>query len=132
MEAVTEKITAGGGEKEQTPAPGGKHPTGVRGKGDRQKMSVVVVHDEASLSNYVADWEDLAAEAIEPNPFYESWMLLPALRAFGAGQDLSFVLIFAPHPQLEFAPPVLCGFFPLERRRYPKLPVKLLRFWQHL
>jgi len=31
---------------------------------------------------YVAAWDALAQEAIEPNPFYESWNLLPALEEF--------------------------------------------------
>src|SRR3954465_8798122 len=98
MEAVTEKMVAGMEEKAQSPSPAAKHPLGARVKGDGQKMSVAVARDEASLSGYLQAWEELAAEAIEPNPFYESWMLLPALRAFGAGRDLSFVLVFAPHP----------------------------------
>src|SRR5436853_5694834 len=133
MEAVTEKSTAGGEEKTKSPAPAtAKHPMGARIKNDKQKISVVVVYDEASLSNYIQDWEDLAASTIEPNPFYESWMLLPALRAFDKDKELLFVLIFAPHPSLEFAPPILCGLFPLERSQYRRLPVKVLRFWQHL
>jgi CelD/BcsL family acetyltransferase involved in cellulose biosynthesis len=132
MEVVTEKTATGTEEKAKDPSSAAKHPMGSRVKGDGQKMSVVVVRDEAALANYLQDWEELAAEAIEPNPFYESWMLLPALRAFGAGRDLSFVLVFAPHPSLEFAPPVLCGLFPLERSRYRRLPVKMLRFWQHV
>jgi CelD/BcsL family acetyltransferase involved in cellulose biosynthesis len=133
METVAENLMAGAEEeKTKRPAPNAKHPMGSRIKVDRQKMSVVVVRDEAALAPYISDWEDLAAEAIEPNPFYESWMLLPALRAFGLDKDLSFVLIFAAHPSLEFAPPVLCGFFPLERSHYRRLPVKMLRFWQHL
>lgn len=132
MEAVTEQTLVDVGEKAKSPSPATKHPMGSRAKGDRQKMSVVVVRDEASLSNYLTDWEDLAAKTIEPNPFYESWMLLPALRAFDKEKELLFVLVFAPHPSLEFGPPVLCGFFPLERSRFRRLPVRMLRFWQHL
>jgi CelD/BcsL family acetyltransferase involved in cellulose biosynthesis len=130
MEAVTEKTITG--TEEKSPTPSQKHPMGSRIKNDRQKISLVVVHDEASLSKYVTDWEDLAAAAVEPNPFYESWMLLPALRAFDKDKELLFVLIFAPHPSLEFAPPILCGLFPLERSRFHRTPVKLLRLWQHL
>lgn len=130
MEAVTEKSTPDAQEKGRTPTQ--KHPMGSRLKGDSKKMSLIVVNDEASLSKYVADWEDLAAEALEPNPFYESWMLMPALRAFDKDKELLFVLIFAPHPSLEFAPPMLCGLFPLERSRFRRTPVKMLRLWQHL
>lgn len=116
----------------QNPAPPAKHPMGSRVKVDRRKMSVVVVQDYDALAAYASAWEELAASALEPNPFYESWMLLPALRAFGADLDLRFVLIFAPHPTLEFGPPLLCGLFPLERKRYRRLPVNVLSFWQHL
>src|SRR4051794_32937232 len=133
MEAVTEKLSAGGEEKmKKHSSSTAKHPMGSRIKNDKQKMSLVLVRDEASLSNHIQDWEDLAASTIEPNPFYESWMLLPALRAFDKDKELLFVLIFAPHPSLEFAPPILCGLFPLERSQYRTLPVKVLRFWQHL
>jgi CelD/BcsL family acetyltransferase involved in cellulose biosynthesis len=109
------------------------HPMGTRAaRHDSLKMSVVVIDEASALASYVAEWEDLAAAAIEPNPFYEPWMLLPALRAFGGGKTLSFVLVFAPHPTLELGAPLLCGFFPLERRRYRKLPISVLSFWQHL
>jgi hypothetical protein len=46
-------------------------------------MSVVVVSDPEEISRSVGEWDELAAAAIEANPFYESWMLLPAARAFG-------------------------------------------------
>jgi CelD/BcsL family acetyltransferase involved in cellulose biosynthesis len=130
MEAVTEKSMPVAEEK--SPPISQKHPMGSRIKGDRQKMSLVVVRDEASLSKYIADWEDLAASAIEPNPFYESWMVLPALRAFDKDKELLFVLIFAQHPTLEFAPPILCGLFPLERSRLRGIRARTMRLWQHL
>ena len=54
----------------------------------KHKTSVVVVRDLPALSSFVPAWEELAAAALEPNVFYEHWMLLPALQAFGAGKDL--------------------------------------------
>jgi hypothetical protein len=48
------------------------------------RMSVVVIDDLTALEKYVPAWEDLATAAIEPNVFYEPWMALPAIRAFGA------------------------------------------------
>jgi hypothetical protein len=33
----------------------------------------------------IARWDALAQWAAEPNPFHESWYLLPALRAFDPG-----------------------------------------------
>jgi len=41
----------------------------------------VVVRDLSTLSRFVPAWEELAAAALEPNVFYEHWMLLPALEA---------------------------------------------------
>jgi CelD/BcsL family acetyltransferase involved in cellulose biosynthesis len=98
-----------------------------------REMSVVVVRDLEELSRRVGDWEELAAASLEPNAFYEPWMLLPAARAFGEDSELLLALVYAPHPRVESAPPVLYGLFPLERRRrYKGLPVKTLRLWQHL
>lgn len=90
------------------------------------------VVDVAALTEHVAAWEDLAAAAIEPNVFYEPWMLLPALRAFAACQPLQFVLIERRRPGRP-EPAQVCGLFPLERRkRYKGLPVAVLGLWQHL
>jgi hypothetical protein len=97
------------------------------------EMFVVAVKDFASLEQYVPAWEELAACALEPNPFYEPWMLVPALRALGVGKDLQLVLVFAPNRTRPKEPPVLCGVFPLERKpRYKGLPVCVLSLWKHL
>src|SRR5262245_14782005 len=64
------------------------------------RMSVVVINDLTALEKYVPAWEDLAANAIEPNAFYEPWMLMPAIRAFGAGRRLQFALLLAIEPAL--------------------------------
>ena len=56
---------------------------------------VEVRSDVAALRPLVEDWEELAAEAAEPNPFYEHWMLLPALGAFSAGQDVRVLLVWS-------------------------------------
>ena len=93
------------------------------------RMSVVVVEDLNLLEDYVQAWEELAEEALEENPFYEPWMLLPALRGLARGKDLRVVLVLS----MEKDKPVLCGVFPLERRaRYKRLPVAAFSLWQHL
>lgn len=97
-----------------------------------REMCVVVVSDTEELSRRVGEWDELAAAALEPNPFYESWMLLPAARAFGQDKELLFVLVYEA-PRVESGLPILHGLFPLERRkRYKGLPVKTLGLWQHL
>jgi len=95
-------------------------------------MSVVVVRDLSTLSRFVPAWEELAAAALEPNVFYEHWMLLPALEAFGAGKDINVVLVLIHDPHNPDAPAKLGGLFPLEQiPRYRKLMVSVLSLWQH-
>ena len=98
-----------------------------------REMFVVSTRDFAALDQYIAAWEDLAASALEPNPFYEWWMLIPALRMLGADRNVELVLVFAPNQARQNAPPILCGVFPLERKpRYKGLPVSTLSLWKHL
>lgn len=88
-----------------------------------------VIDDPAGLREHVGAWDQLAASALEPNPFYESWMLLPAIDAFGRGLRLRFVFAYADAPGRA---PLLCGFFPLERlASYRGLPLRHLRLWKH-
>src|SRR5262245_44078223 len=67
-----------------------------------------------TLSGFIPEWEELAAAAVEPNVFYEHWMLLPALEAFGADRDICFVLVLLRDPASPAAAPKLGGLFPLE------------------
>ena len=92
-------------------------------------LTLRVVEDPAALAPHVAAWDALAAEAADPNPFYEPWMLLPALKAFGRDARLQFVLVYAGYGT---AQPVLCGLFPLQRvDRYRGLPVRHVRMWRY-
>jgi CelD/BcsL family acetyltransferase involved in cellulose biosynthesis len=87
-------------------------------------LSVTLAHRPAELEPVVPAWEELARAALEPNPFYEHWMLRPALEAFGAGRELCVVLVWAGER--------LAGLFPFERvARYKGLPVPALRSWRH-
>jgi len=104
-------------------------PVSPRAKG---RMSVVVVRDLSTLPDFVPAWEELAAAALEPNVFYEHWMLLPALEEFGAGKDISIVLVLMHDPHNPDAPTKLGGLFPLVQiPRYKKLMVSVLSLWQH-
>lgn len=88
-----------------------------------------VIDQPAGLGEHVAAWDELAACAIEPNPFYESWMLLPGIEAYGGDSPLRFVLAYAPGAG---GAPLLCGFFPLERlASYRSVPLRHLRLWKH-
>jgi CelD/BcsL family acetyltransferase involved in cellulose biosynthesis/glycosyltransferase involved in cell wall biosynthesis len=97
----------------------------------RGQMSVMVVTTLADLAEFLPAWEDLAASALEPNVFYEPWMMAPALHNLCAAKSLLTALIFTSDPARPGAP-LLCGLFPLEcGRGYKGAPVKFLRLWRH-
>jgi CelD/BcsL family acetyltransferase involved in cellulose biosynthesis len=96
----------------------------------RRGASVIVVERPEALEPHVAAWNDLAAAALEPNVFYEPWMLLPAMRDFGGGRDLRVALVYLG--ATAGSPGRLCGVFPLERlERYRNLPISALALWKH-
>ncbi|HWM43155.1 MAG TPA: GNAT family N-acetyltransferase [Burkholderiales bacterium] len=87
-------------------------------------LSVTLARHPAELQAVVPAWEELARAALEPNPFYEHWMLRPALEAFGAGRELRVVLVWAGER--------LAGLFPFERvARYKGLPLPAFKSWLH-
>ena len=85
---------------------------------------VAVSRDASALVGLLPQWEDLAAHALEPNPFYESWSLLPALEAEPAGRERLFVQVWKQGR--------LDGLFPFVREpRFKGLPLSALRSWHH-
>lgn len=85
------------------------------------------------MPEIIPAWEELAAAALEPNVFYEHWMLLPALEAFGAEKDICVVLVLIHDTQNPAAPAKLGGLFPLERLSgFRRLPVSCLSLWRHV
>lgn len=62
------------------------------------------------LLSRVADWDDLATDALEPNVFHESWQMLPAVRIFNP-KRMRFAFIYRRSKRQDVAPK-LCGFFP--------------------
>lgn len=98
--------------------------------GAARACHVVSLRDAGQCEPYIASWELLAEHAAEPNPFYEHWMLLPALRLYGAGQDVEIALVI--ETDVAGAPHVV-GVFPLQRHsRFRGLPVRGLTLWDHL
>lgn len=101
------------------------------------KMEVVVVddlHEIAALaaSQHPYAWEQLAENALEPNPFYEPWMLLPALKSLAANSAVKLVFVYVSNGERK----VLCGLFPLElhdgyKGLGTRLPLKTLSLWKH-
>ncbi|MGI6525721.1 MAG: GNAT family N-acetyltransferase [Bdellovibrionota bacterium] len=72
-------------------------------------MSVIVITSLQELEPYIKAWDDLALNAIESNPCYESWMLIPAMRYLAKGKKLQIVLVIKETPE---NPPQLIGLFP--------------------
>lgn len=72
----------------------------------------------------IARWDALAFLAREPNPFLESWYLLPALRAFAGRAE---VRLFCLESEGQ-----LLGLLPLAfSRRYYRYPFPNLQNWHH-
>ncbi len=73
---------------------------------------------------HVTAWDQLAQLASEPNPFYESWLLLPALEQFDPDQNVQFFVLEAEEQ--------LIGLLPLQRElTYYGYPLPHLRNWTH-
>lgn len=63
----------------------------------RWRVSVLTRLDQ--LHALVPEWEALAARTLEPNVFYEPWMMLPALEQFHAKARLEVYAVRAETPQ---------------------------------
>lgn len=91
---------------------------------------VMILPATAAWDEYRPAWDDLAAHALEPNVFYESWMLGPALKAYGQGQEVYLALVQA---ELPGKMPFLGGLFPLQCcRRWKHLPIRVWRLWRYI
>ncbi len=107
-------------------------PTSVARSGPDQGLAVLAIQDLDELTPHLPAWENLVSEAIEPNVFYEPWMLIPALRAFGAGENVSVALVLRPDPARPSAAPRIDGVFPLVHRgRSRTIPARSLGLWRH-
>ena len=76
-----------------------------------------------ALEKLIPQWEELAAQALEPNPFYEHWMLRPALELLG-GAEVELACVWRG-ATLEL-------LVPLQRQpRYKGIPARALAAWSH-
>lgn len=96
------------------------------------ELTITVERTLEGLAAHTAAWEQLAANAADPNPFYEPYALLAALANVPPAGGIEVVLVWAPNP-LPKQPPFLVGLFPLVRTaRYRGLPLSSLGMWKHL
>ena len=88
------------------------------------EFHISVERGGAALENLVPHWEELAAQALEPNPLYEHWMLRPALELLVDGQ--------APELLCVWRRGKLRALLPVQSvSRYKGLPVRALSVWRH-
>jgi CelD/BcsL family acetyltransferase involved in cellulose biosynthesis len=73
---------------------------------------------------FIAEWDDLATSAIEPNAFVESWFLRPSLEQFDAGENVRIFTLWEGNR--------LCGLMPLSAQpRYGRWPAPHVQNWLH-
>lgn len=76
------------------------------------------------MAGEIAAWDALARRAAEPNPFHESWYLLPSLSHFDEAVEVS-ILRFTRQG-------ALCGLMPVVRRsHYEGWPLAHIAGWLH-
>ena len=96
----------------------------VRAAGAGQ-FEVVVLRDAVALRSMASEMETLAQQAIEPNVFYEPWMLAAALDSIG-GEDV--VIAVVRHETAG-----VTGVFPFEiNKRFRGLPLRSMKSWRHI
>jgi CelD/BcsL family acetyltransferase involved in cellulose biosynthesis len=85
-------------------------------------MQVRILRGAEGLRELVPAWDELASSPLEPNPFYESWLLLPALEYLGGEAEVATV----------WSGERLQAVVPLAREASLKgLPVRTLSAWRH-
>ncbi len=95
---------------------------------DRISVSVEIIEQLSELESIAKQWDELSNNVIEPNVFYESWMLIPAWRAFAVPDGQFFVLIWLDEQKTQ-----LGGMVPLcWDKGYRRVPVRRLTTWKHL
>jgi hypothetical protein len=91
-------------------------------------VECVELKKPCSMELLIEPWQALAAEAAEPNPFYEPWALLPALEHLAGRGAPSVLFVWRDQQKSD-----LIGVFPLERAfGYHHLPVVYRGLWQHV
>jgi len=68
------------------------------------------------------EWLDLAEHAIEKNPFYEYWSLLPALKWLETQANIKIITIRKKNKLVALFPIKIIGQLPL---------IRILSFWKH-
>lgn len=102
---------------------------------DEASLTVRTVTSLDELRAMEGAWQDLADNAVEPNPFYEPWMALSALEHLEEAGPVTFIAFEAatplPRPGTSSASRFLCGLVPVVEQRVWGLPLATQRLWKH-
>ncbi len=90
-------------------------------------LTIKAIRDPERLANRRDDWQALADQANEPNPFFEPWNVLPALSLpENASAEAAPIHVFA------YEGSRMVGYVPFRLMTgYARLPVPYLSTWQH-
>jgi CelD/BcsL family acetyltransferase involved in cellulose biosynthesis len=90
----------------------------------RYRTDGLVCAPPPQMVEEAAAWDDLAERAVEPNPFFESWYLLPSLERFDGGRKTTFLRFVHKG--------ALSGLMPVARQtRYAGWPIAHVANWLH-
>jgi len=91
-------------------------------------IAVIAADMLEEILPYMQAWQDLAADAVEENVFYESWMLIPAFELLRGSLPVQLAMVRDERGE-ECR---LLGVFPLERRPAGLGPLGgRFRLWRH-
>jgi CelD/BcsL family acetyltransferase involved in cellulose biosynthesis len=87
-----------------------------------------VARDMLSAPGFAEAWDNLAHVACEPNPFYESWFLGPALQHLDPHSQVSFFTLWEGEPHRS----TLLGLMPISNEGvYGRWPIPHIGNWLH-
>ncbi len=90
---------------------------------------VMEISDYRTLLQFETPWEDLSKHAVEPNVFFEPWMLLPAFKHYASSKE-RVILVWTLN---QSAKPLLIGLIPVsEKLLYRKLPLSHFVTWEYV
>ncbi|MCA9113922.1 MAG: GNAT family N-acetyltransferase, partial [Planctomycetaceae bacterium] len=123
-------------ESQSARLPARQAPAQLRGAAETalprgSKLWIEVAESVAELQPHLAAWNQLAQDAADPNPFYEPWMLVPALEAFATSGQVQLVMVYRDSRRTD-SPPEMCGMFPMHLVRLGRWPFHTWRMWQHM
>ncbi len=75
-------------------------------------------------------WSRLVETSVRPNPFFDPDFLIPALRHLSDG-SVSILVIDAPQRANPQGPRVICGLFPVIKKKFYGYPISCLEIWKH-